>query len=180
MVINYTTDSPLRLTKIEEKYLIKKFEEGLDKEKKSKSSWNKFYTEATKLPLYVDHGYNFSHNYSKVHIGINGLYEEIAKKQLINIHNTSKNFSCLLYPSATPKIHNLFLSCLYFDFVYVIHPGSAIDRDEKDRHRTKNVDSEYMNKLSEFYKRLDDFNKAILPLKQNGLLYAIPPQMQQQ
>lgn len=73
-------------------------------------------------------------------------------------------------------------AALYFDEVFVIHPGSTLLRIKGNglRHPTddKPALTRYMEGLRAFTARLEDFDVATLPLKRAGVLRTVPPQMQ--
>jgi hypothetical protein len=77
----------------------------------------------------------------------------------------------------------LFQAALYFDEVFVIHPGSALlgGATFGDPLRANSqAESQYRHSRTTFIKRLLDFDPWTMPLRRAGVLRVVPPQMQQQ
>jgi hypothetical protein len=85
----------------------------------------------------------------------------------------SRELCALYYPSATPSHALLFQTALYFDDVFVIHPGGALTNPSPSmRYGIHQYEQKFLDRLSQF-------DQAVLPLKEASLLHCVPPQMHQ-
>jgi hypothetical protein len=120
----------------------------------------------------------------ELRLGRSAIHEDLAKRRLNELEqNRASGIRGLLYPGATPSDEVLFQASLYFDEFFVIHPGSALlgRLGSRNRHRFSRTDeagTRYMESLNAFIRRLQDFDKMVLPLKRAGVLRVLPPQMQ--
>jgi hypothetical protein len=94
---------------------------------------------------------------------------------------TRAGLRALYFPGATPSREFLYQSTLYFDEVFYVNPGSTVF----ENHHRPSGDTEtdavqaYEQELRAFLQRISDFDKAVLPLKQAGLLRPLLPTMQE-
>src|SRR5262249_14980077 len=114
--------SSLRLTDAEEAYLLERY--------------LKRWPPNLLGPVVVEDGYSVHHTSSDLPdetggmlvVGRAALHEAMAIDRLMTAKRNSESLLGLFYPTATPPLSTLFQAVLYFDEVFLIHPGSTIDR----------------------------------------------------
>lgn len=167
MKLKYHAKSKMKLNSFEEEYLVgylsKNWKKGLS------------------YPIIVDQGYDFYiHNDDYLKIGKAKIYENFAKEKLTKFNN--KKLRGLYFPFATPSVELLCQATLYFDEIYIIHPGSGVLSSQNQRYPYGEKDIEaakrYMMKYNNFTNRLAEFDRISYDLKSEEILHAIPPQMQ--
>lgn len=159
----YTKESPLRLTPTEVDLLVRYL----------KDDWPR----GTRLALHVDDGYDVHGANGCLFVGRARIYEERARCRLIEgaAEGRARHWRALYYPGATPSHAFLFQAALYFDELFVLHPGGALFRNQRVwRHHGATDDSRYER---EFLDRLSRFDRTVMPLKQALVLHCVPPQM---
>ncbi|WP_438038864.1 toll/interleukin-1 receptor domain-containing protein [Sorangium sp. So ce128] len=159
----YTQESPGRLTPMEVDLLVEYL----------KDAW----PEALSLTLHVDEGYGISGLDDRLFVGRARIYEELARRKLIEeaTERRSKRWCALYYPGATPSHSFLFQAVLYFDELFVIHPGSTLSRQQRVFQRFGEPGCSQDDQ--KFLDRLSVFDQAVLPLKEALVLHCVPPQM---
>jgi hypothetical protein len=167
--VTYADTSPFRLSDAELAYLLKVYGE-----------------EMFEAPLFVDDGYRvdlFSSRDTgyRMWVGRAGLYEQMAVERLTGGEH-SRSLRGLFYPGATPSWSTLYQAALYFDEIFLVHPGSPLLGNRNRRRPYGDRDpvaaGAYQNSLHRFIERLEAFDREIVPLKQAGVLRAVPPQGQ--
>lgn len=137
-------------------------------------------------PLFVDDGYDLYERNSVsservLLVGRAGLHERMALKRL-GSRQDDRGLRGLFYPEATPSRSMLHQAALYFDEVFLVHPGGALLGRWNTRHpygdRDLDAARAYEQSHREFIARLEGFNREVVPLKQAGVLRAVPPQAQ--
>ena len=140
--------------------------------------------DALSSPLLVTEGYEFhqtslpgsDHAWVLV-VGRSGLYERIADAAL-RTKSRRRKLRALYFPGATPSQELLHQSCLYFDEIFYISPGSSVF--ENRRHPYGDSDENGVRLYHEhehaFIERIREFDRAALPLKQAGILRPLLPQ----
>lgn len=133
----------------------------------------------------VTDGYELHLTGGELVVGRAGLHQRMALARLEN-RQDDRGLRGLFYPGATPSWSMLHQAALYFDEVFLVHPGGALvsrgHRRALDRPRGLNPDGDavraYQRSQLEFVARLESFDREVLPLKQAGVLRAVPPQAQ--
>jgi hypothetical protein len=145
-----------------------------------------FWPDALWSPLLVTEGYEFhqtslpsSRDAKVLVVGRGALYERIADAALTD-KSRGRRLRALYFPGATPSRELLNQSCLYFDEIFYISPGSTVF---ENRHHPygdsdeKGVQS-YRERERAFLERITKFDKEALSLKQAGILRPLLPTMQ--
>lgn len=172
--LSYAPESAARLTRAEEKHVLKDLAARLPK--------------ALDYPAVVDDGYDttirLSDSGTHLVVGRSGIYESWAKRRMTDRPRPG-SLRGLFYPGAMPPDSTLYLAALYFDEVFLVHPGSSV-LGARGRHGSRAAAREpdpaaaavYSAKHRAFLDRLEAFDAEVLPLKRAGILWALPPQMQ--
>ncbi|XXT14944.1 toll/interleukin-1 receptor domain-containing protein [Sorangium sp. So ce429] len=163
--LTYAEDSPVRLTPTEVEILTECLKYAP--------------AEDLSLPLHVvDDGYHCYSDADRLFVGRARLYEELALRKLAEgaTEHRSRKWSALYYPSATPSYDLLFQAALYFDELFVIHPGSTLF-ENRNRTTRGGAGGEREEEERAFLDRLSSFDRAVLPLKEAFVLHCVPPQM---
>lgn len=136
----------------------------------------------------VDDGYDisvdFRRNGQRVgRVGRGKIYEQLAIQRLAGLKEkkTAGGVPGLFYPGATMSAELVSQAVLYFNEVFIIHPGSTLFDEWLEPHYYDESEHivRYRESLDTFIAGLQRFDAAMLPLKRAGVLWALPPQMQE-
>lgn len=137
------------------------------------------------IPVIVTDGYELHATHSgddcwKLIVGRNRLYEKQGELALLERFKQRDSLRALYFPGATPSDELLFQTTLYFDTMFILHPGSSVFRNRARPYDEDTVELEdYKQDHSTFLERLSEFDKRTEVLKLAGVLNPLLPSMQE-